>query len=281
MVPILLDLKFIKIYTFGVFLTLAFLWGIFVLWKVVRLTSYKEEDIFDGLFLSLGGALFFGRLVFVLLNFEAFGFNFLKFILINGYPGMSVYGALFGGLLIGSLYLLRKKMVVMDVLDYVASPLFLVMAIGKIGSFFSGGEIGEKTKFLVAIKYTGHDGTRHLTAFYESILFFIASYFCYRLIFEIRKQKYTHGFALYFFIWFFSLVYFLFDKMKGNHLYFLGQSVNFGISGIFVLTFSFYFIYYFRSLLFHKFKLLLTVKPIYGNKARERTSEEASKQTGK
>ncbi|PIZ68201.1 hypothetical protein COY13_01625, partial [Candidatus Roizmanbacteria bacterium CG_4_10_14_0_2_um_filter_36_35] len=62
MLPVLLDLKFIKIYTFGVFLMLGFLWASFVLWRNIRLTSHKEEEIFDGLFLSLLGGLFFGRL---------------------------------------------------------------------------------------------------------------------------------------------------------------------------------------------------------------------------
>ena len=31
MLPVLLDLKFVKIYTFGVFLVLAFFWGAFFL----------------------------------------------------------------------------------------------------------------------------------------------------------------------------------------------------------------------------------------------------------
>ena len=90
MLPVLLDLKFIKIYVFGVFLVLAFFWGSFILWKNIRLTSQKEDEIFDALFFSLSGGLFFSRLFYVILNFDKFGFDFLKFILINGYPGLSL-----------------------------------------------------------------------------------------------------------------------------------------------------------------------------------------------
>jgi len=111
MLPVLVDLKFIKIYTFGVFLVLAFFWGSFVLWKNIRLTPQKEEEIFDGLFLSLAGSLFFSRIIYVILNFEKFGFSILKFILINGYPGLSLYGALFGGFFTLFLYLLVKRLV--------------------------------------------------------------------------------------------------------------------------------------------------------------------------
>src|SRR3989338_5725614 len=100
MLPVLLNLGLIKIYTFGVFLVLGFFWATFLLWKNIRLTSFKEEDVFDGLFISLLGALFFGRLVYVILNFKDFGFSILKFILINCYPGISLYGAVFGGLFI-------------------------------------------------------------------------------------------------------------------------------------------------------------------------------------
>ena len=76
MLPVLLDLKFVKIYTFGIFLVLAFFWGTFLLWRSLRLSSYREEDAFDGLFLALAGGLFVSRLVYVILNFQKFGFNF-------------------------------------------------------------------------------------------------------------------------------------------------------------------------------------------------------------
>jgi prolipoprotein diacylglyceryltransferase len=65
MLPILLDLKIFKIYTFGVFLVLAFFWGSFLIWKLIRLTSMKEEEVFDGLFWGLFGGLFLSRLFYV------------------------------------------------------------------------------------------------------------------------------------------------------------------------------------------------------------------------
>ena len=140
MLPVLLNLGFIKIYTFGVFLVLGFFWAIFLLWKNIRLTSFKEEDVFDGLFLSMFGAFFFGRLIFVFLNFKDFGFNLLKFVLVNGYPGISLYGAIFGGLLVLYLFTNSRKLNFNDLIDYLITPLFIAFVFGKIGSFFS--EIG-------------------------------------------------------------------------------------------------------------------------------------------
>ena len=76
---------------------LAFFWGAFAFWRSIKLTSYKEQEMFDALFLSLFGGLFFSRFVFVALNFSEFGTSPLKFLLITGFPGMSAVGAFVGG----------------------------------------------------------------------------------------------------------------------------------------------------------------------------------------
>lgn len=249
MLPVLLDLKFIKIYTFGVFLTLAFFWGSFLLWRNIRLTSHKEEDIFDGLFISLFGGLFLGRLTYVILNFQEFGFNILKFVLINGYPGLSIIGAIAGAILTLYLFFSYKKMNFIDTIDYFITPLFIALSFGKLGSFFSGSEVGSETNFFLKIKYVGFAGMRHLTPFYEALLFALGSYISYRLLFEIRREKYRPGFLLVFFLWYFSLTYFVFDKLKETTLYLQGLSFNMVVSTALLLTTTFYFIYYKRRTL--------------------------------
>lgn len=270
MLPVLLDLKFIKIYTFGVFLVLAFFWGSFLLWKNIRLTSHKEDEVFDGVFLSLIGGLLMGRLVYVLLNFKEFGFDIIKFILINGFPGLSLYGTLFGGLGTLFLYYFLKKIKIKTIIDYFISPVFLALAFGKLGSFFSGAEVGTKTKFLLSVKYVGFDGFRHLTALYEALFFFIAAHVTYRILFEIRKERYSQGFLFPLFIWFFSLTYFVFDKLHEHHLSLLGYNFNKTVSGILLLTSSFYFVYYFRSLIKY-----------YGQKAFKKIHFRSKGKTGK
>jgi len=247
MLPVLLNLGFIKIYTFGVFMVLGFFWAIFLLWKNIRLTSFKEEDVFDGLFLSMLGALFFGRLVYVFLNFKDFGFDLLKFALINGYPGISLYGAIFGGFLVLYLFTNSRKLNFNDLIDYLITPILVTLAFSKLGAFFSGGEVGTKTNFLLRTKYVGFDGMRHLVGLYEGLLFIIGIFIAYKILFEIRKERYYKGFLLKFFLWFLALTIFLFDKIKENHLYFLGQSLDFLISLIILLTISFHFVYYFRN----------------------------------
>src|SRR3989344_1064558 len=249
MLPVLLDLKYLKIYTFGVFLVLAFFWGGFMLWRNIRLTSRKEEEIFDGLFLTLAGGLLFARAVYVLLNFDKFCFDLFKFVLINGYPGLSLYGGLFGGFFTVYLFCLFKKIKFKELIDYFMTPLFVALVFGKLGSFFSGSELAAKTNFFLSVKYIGYDGLRHLTSLYESILFLLGAFISYKLIFEIRKGKHPKGFDFYFFLWYFALIYLIFDKLKVNRLYLIPfadnrseLSFNFIVSGILLLTLSIYFL---------------------------------------
>jgi len=251
MLPVLLDLPFLKIYTFGVFLMLAFFWSAFLLWKNFLLTSYKEEEIFDHLFSGLIGGLLVSRMVYVALHFSEFGLSLLKFILINGFPGLSLYGFIFGFLVSIYLSMSRTKVKFSEAVDYFVPSAFIALAFGKIGSFFSGVEVGSKTNFLLKLKYVGADGMRHLTPLYEGMLFFVGAYIAYQLLFSIRRGKFAKGTNLYFFLWFVGLVLACFDLLKEQSpLMFSVFSFNALVSYLLLLTFSAYFIYYFRSSVF-------------------------------
>ncbi len=285
MLPILLQIGSIKIYTFGIFLVLAFFWGSFLLWKVIRLTAFKEEDIFDGLFITLFGALIIGRFIYVVFNFSNFGFDLFKFILITGYPGLSLYGALLGGFTTLYIYASQKKIKFLELIDYAIPPLFLSFGLGFMGSFFSGSEAGIVTKFIVSMHYVGMVGQRQIPAFYESVLFFIGLWISYQILFSIRRNVFTKGFNLLFGAWYFAAIYFVFDKLKLNHLYFLNQSLNKIASLVLLLTTSFYFVYYFRSLIKNRLSGVTALIHNYGKKTYQgihtRTKGKTPKGKGK
>lgn len=247
MLPILLQIGFIKIYTIGIFLVLAFFWGAYYLWKNIQLTSFKEEEVFDGLFIAMFGGALVGRLVYVILHFSDFGLSILKFILVNGYPGFSMWGGIIGFFLFLYLFCNSRKMKFEELIDYVIPPFFLALAIGKIGSFFAGVEIGVETALPVAIKYAGVDGMRHLTPLYEGILLILATYFSHRMIFTIRRGSLSRGFLLLFFFWFYSAVYFGLDFIRATKTMVFGYSAFGMLALIILLTLCLYFIYYFRA----------------------------------
>lgn len=254
MLPVLVNLPFLKIYTFGVFLLLAFFWGSFMLWKNILLTSYKEDDVFDSMFISLVFGLFISRLVYVATHFGDFGFNVLKFILINGYPGLSLYGFLAGVSIALFLYFQYRKIKFKEAVDYFVPAAFIALGFGKLGAFFAAVEIGTRTSVPIAMKYAGAAGMRHLTPLYESILFFAGAFIAYNLVFSVRRGTFSKGAVAAFFWWYTALILALFDFLKDRPTtVFSGVSLNLAISGFLLLTFTGFFIYYFRSLILSPF----------------------------
>lgn len=252
MLPVLIDLGFIKIYTFGIFLVLAFLWTAYFIWKNIQLTSFKEEQVFDGVFLSLGGSLLVSRIVYIALHFQDFGFDVLKYILINGYPGLSFWGAIIGLFLSLYIFAAVQKLKFLELVDYLIPALFLALAIGKVGSFFSGIEVGSETDFFLSIKYANYDGMRHLTAFYEGLLLFVGSFASYKLLFQVRKTSLSKGFLFPFFLWYLAAVYAATDMIRVGQVFIAGYSVYFILSVALVVILSFYFLFYFRGFFFSK-----------------------------
>lgn len=201
----------------------------------------------DSVFVALALALFFSRVTYVVLNFADFGFDILKFILINGYPGLSVYGGLFGGVLGLYLFLRGKKVEFRKAVDYYIPGLFVATAIGFIGSFFAGVDVGTKTKIILAVKYVGYTGSRHIVAVYQALFLLAGAYLAHRIVLLVRRQKLPSGFAFYFFLFYFAVSNLLLDKFKENHLYFAGFNFNLIISAVISVILGGYFAYFFRK----------------------------------
>jgi phosphatidylglycerol:prolipoprotein diacylglycerol transferase len=247
MLPILADLGFVKIYTNGIFMVLAFFWSAFFLWKNISLTAFKEDEIFDGMFFSLLGGLIFGRLLYVFLHASEFGFSILRIILINGYPGFSTYGALTGIFLFGYMFATSRKIFFGKLVDYAMAPLLLAMGIIKLGAFFAGTEVGSETAMSIAIAYPHLDGMRHLTPLYESILLLGASYLVHMVLLAIRRNKFYSGFNFVVFAGLFSFISLVLDPIKAFRTIVFSMSFDLMVSSVILLTVIGYMLYYFRN----------------------------------
>ena len=93
MLPVLLDIGPITIYSFGFFLALSYLVGTFVFWKLGKKQGYNEEKLLDLSVISLIAALVGGHLYFVILNFSLFRDNLVS-ILHVWQGGFAYHGSL-------------------------------------------------------------------------------------------------------------------------------------------------------------------------------------------
>lgn len=176
MVPILFQLGPITIYSYGFFLTLAYIVGTFIFWREGQRQGYQGEKLLDLSLIGLLAALVGGRLYFALFNFDLVQKNPLSAIAFwEG--GLSFYGALFGVLIAGFILTKRWKWPFFQVADFAALAGLAALAVGKIGTFFAGVSYGTTTNLPWAVEFPNLLGARHPVQFYEAAAVLVLLFF--------------------------------------------------------------------------------------------------------
>lgn len=138
MLNVLLSMGALKIYSFGVLALLGFLSAFFVMWK--KATEYHlENNVFLDIFISVFmGGLVAGRIVYIVINFNDFGWNIVKWLWLTHYVGISFWGALLG--MIITLWWLAKEgnYDLFKHLDLLSLGLSLGLVFGNIGALLNG-----------------------------------------------------------------------------------------------------------------------------------------------
>ncbi len=94
MLPVLVKLGPLAVYSFGFFLALGVISGLFVVWKQASDRGLPEEKIIDIFLLTVTVMVFAGRLGYVLSHWSFFATDFGKVFFFLKYPGFSFTSAL-------------------------------------------------------------------------------------------------------------------------------------------------------------------------------------------
>lgn len=222
MYPILFSFGPITIYSFGVFLLLAFLVGSFIVWKFGKET-FPPEKILDATLISILTGLIGARAYFIFLHSSTFGGNILKWLHLFLYPGLSFSGGLVFGL-IGLFIFCRKKHLNFSLfLDISVLGLCLSEAIGWLGCFFNGCAFGTTTNLPWGFSFIGLLARRHPVQIYASVLFFLI------FLLLLRKREVftkTPGLLALSYFLLSSPTRLLLEFFRGDRIYFKG--INFG-----------------------------------------------------
>ncbi len=190
-----LDLGFIQIYWYSIFIFLGILFGSFVILRETKRQKINEDFIINLIFYGIIFGLIGARLYYVLFNLD----YYLKYpieILEVWNGGLAIHGGILFGLLTIIFYTKKYHAKTLKVLDILVVGLILGQAIGRWGNFFNGEAYGAVTtlenlqklgvpQFLIQGMYI--NGAYHQPAFlYESIWDF--SGFIALLI--VRRYKY-------------------------------------------------------------------------------------------
>lgn len=153
--PVLFSLGNLSISSFGVFLALGFLLGIFLIWRLCRAWDLDEEKTLDLILLTFIGGIIGARVYFAIENWQYFLSSPLNLILINKIPGLSFWGGILSGWLT-LFFLARRNRQDFWLLADIASVGFLGgLIFSDIGCFLGGCNVGVPSKAFFAVNMVG------------------------------------------------------------------------------------------------------------------------------
>ena len=173
MLPVLFSIGNLSISSFGLLLVVAFLFGVFLTFRLARAWDLDEEKILDLTLLTFLGGLIGSRVYFGLEHPDEFWFHPIRLILIHKFPGFSFWGAFLGGWLSLYFFSRRKKMDFWQVGDLASVGFLGSLIFADIGCFLGGCSMGIVSDFL-AVPMVGAIGKRFPVQFMEAILFILA-----------------------------------------------------------------------------------------------------------
>jgi len=211
--PILFTLGPLTLYTFGLFLFLAFFASVFTVWFFSRREGLDEEKILDAcLFISFLGVIG-GRIGYFFAHPELFCVS--CFFRVSVVPGFSWLSTIFSGFFGLWYFTKREKLDFPKLLDLMVLGLALGEGIGRLGCFFSGTAYGKQTSLFWGVTQVGLLGRRHPVQLFSAL----ASFFIFWLLLRNRAKRHFAGFLGLFYFILYGLILFLLEFLKEEGVY--------------------------------------------------------------
>ncbi|MFC1668689.1 prolipoprotein diacylglyceryl transferase [Chlamydiota bacterium] len=242
--PILIDMGFLKIYSYGFSLALAFLVGTFFAYK--RAQSYNENptNVLDLSLYIILSALIGSRLFYVAYFPKHFIEHPLDIIMIQR-GGLVFYGGIIFSILTALAFFIKRKLSILKYADIFAPCIPIGQAIGRIGCFLNGCCYGRPTfdNWGVLFPKNSPGGFSNLfnlllhpTQIYSSLI--LVSIFIILLLYEKHKKYNSELFLLYAVLY--SLTRFITEFFRGDlPKWILGRYTTSQMLSVFILVLSF------------------------------------------
>ena len=213
----------VDVYWYAIFITFGIALGL-VLVKIKNNTfGIKSNDVFDALLFAIPISIISARIFFCAFNFDSFKNNILSlFNLRTG--GLAIYGCIIGAVITLIVFCKKRKINVLDFLDYNAPMLALGQSIGRWGNFFNMEAYGTETNLPWRMGITQNNTyiEVHPTFLYEAIVTFLLFLI---LTFLTKKRKYS-GQITYIYLFVYAFFRFFIECLRTDSLMFYNVRVS-------------------------------------------------------
>lgn len=211
----------ISLHYYGIIMALSLLLGILAA-KFICEKIYKEFDadmVYEIAPYLIMGAIFGARLYYCIMSFDYYLQNPVEIIQI-WQGGLSIHGAIIGGLIVGVLYAKRHKLPILKLCDIFSYGLILGQALGRWGNFFNSEAFGRPTENFLKLyipiykrplEYLGVDYF-HPTFLYESVLNICIFLILFFVVRKLAKDK--DGIIFFSYLILYSVVRILIEQVR-------------------------------------------------------------------
>jgi len=223
---VFLDLGFIKIYWYSVFILVGVLIGIFIVNKEAKRVGLSSVLINDLCFFIIPVALIGARLYYVLFNFSSYKDNYLDILKIwEG--GLAIYGAIIAGIIFLICYCAKKQINILRTMDVFVPSLILAQAIGRWGNFFNQEAYGPlisrsllEKMFIPEFIIEGMNinGSYYQPTFFYESIWCILGFILLMLIRYLWKKNKVGNITFIYFIWY-GIGRFFIESLRQDSLY--------------------------------------------------------------
>ncbi len=220
MYPTLLHLGPVTIYSYGFFLSIAYLLATYVFWREGKKQGYQEEKLIDFSVIALVAAIFGGRLLYSLLNLNIFTADPIK-VLFFWEGGFAYFGSFVAVMLAGSFLIRKWRWSFLQIADIGSLAVLVAIIVGKIGSFLSGNDYGSLTSLPWGVSSVFLEGSRHPVQLYEALFNLVLLIILYKFYKSniSRVGQLRSGAVFFYFLFFNNLGRLVLESFRGDSSY--------------------------------------------------------------
>ncbi len=152
MKPILFEIFGFPIRSYGLMIALGVVAGSWLAYRLAKRRGQFADEVYDFVFYAFVSALIGSRLWEVFFTWDYYGQNLLEIPAI-WHGGLSIQGAIAGGLIAAIVYSRVKKLAFWEFADILAPGVILGQAIGRVGCLLNGDAYGKPTSSFLGVVY--------------------------------------------------------------------------------------------------------------------------------